>query len=124
MKILIVDDSMVSRMTIKSSLPIFISQTSEIFEAKDGQEGVDKYKEISPDVVFLDLTMPILTGYEALEQIIEFDKDAKVIVLSADSQPKAVQRVTELGAKWHKKKPVTKEDMVYIFKEILKKEAK
>ena len=66
-KILIVDDSPVSRQIVKKCLPK--DQTFEIYEAVNGQDGLEQFKKNNPDVTFLDLTMPVMDGLEALGEI-------------------------------------------------------
>ena len=66
-KILIVDDSPISRKMLKSCLPK--DDGSEIHEAGDGRAGLEKFKEIAPDITFLDLTMPVMDGAQALEEM-------------------------------------------------------
>ena len=65
-KILIVDDSPIARKMLKSCLPK--DQEYEFHEAGDGKEGFGKYMEINPDLTFMDLTMPIMTGYESIDE--------------------------------------------------------
>lgn len=108
-KILIVDDSPIARKMLKSCLPK--DQGYEFSEAGDGREGFEKYKDIRPDVTFMDLTMPVMTGYEAIEEIINHDKDAMIIVVTADVQMKAIKTVMELGAFMVLKKPLKREDI-------------
>jgi two-component system chemotaxis response regulator CheY len=108
-KILIVDDSPIARKMLKSCLPK--DQGYEFFEAGDGREGFEKYKDLTPDVTFMDLTMPVMTGYEAIEAIIAHDKNAVIIVVTADVQMKAIKRVMELGAYMVLKKPLKREDI-------------
>jgi two-component system, chemotaxis family, chemotaxis protein CheY len=95
-KILIVDDSPVSRAIIKKCLPK--EHAFDLAEAGDGREGLEKFKEFGPDLTFLDLTMPVMDGFEALEEIRKVDSSAVVIVLTADIQQKAVEKVMNLGA--------------------------
>ncbi|MBP7494474.1 MAG: response regulator, partial [Spirochaetales bacterium] len=82
-RVLIVDDSMFVTKQIGQIL------TSEGFEiaaiASDGQEAIDKYKELFPnvDLVTMDITMPKMDGVTALEKIMEFDKNARVVMISA-----------------------------------------
>lgn len=95
-KVLIVDDSPVSRMIVKKCLPK--NQDFEIFEAGDGREGLEKFKAVAPDVTFLDLTMPVMDGFQALEEIRKANPAAVVIVLTADIQQKTVARVMAAGA--------------------------
>lgn len=108
-KILIVDDSPVSRMIAKKCLPK--EQVFEIFEAGNGKEGLEQYKKISPDLTLMDLTMPVMDGFEALVEIKKVDAKAKVVVLTADIQQKAVNQVMESGAFMVLPKPVSAETL-------------
>jgi two-component system chemotaxis response regulator CheY len=94
-KILLVDDSRASRYIIKGCLPK--DRDYELSEAADGKAGLEMYKEFKPDLTILDLTMPVMDGYEALEEIIKYDSSALVIVLTADIQKKAREKVKDLG---------------------------
>ena len=67
------------------------------------------YKQIAPDVTFMDLTMPVMDGTQATEEIIKFDKEAMVIVCTADIQIKSLTNVLGLGAFMVVKKPPSKE---------------
>ena len=95
-KLLIVDDSPIARKITKRVLPK--EEDFEITEAVNGLEGLNKYKEIDPDITFMDLTMPVMDGVEALEEILKVDKNAIVIVSTADVQPKSIEKVMSLGA--------------------------
>ncbi|MCK5784176.1 MAG: response regulator [Desulfobacterales bacterium] len=106
-RILIVDDSPVARKMLKTCIPK--DKGYEIFEAGNGQEGIQKYQELNPDMVFMDLTMPILDGYKATEEIMKLDKDAVIVVTTADVQPKSISSVMELGAFTLIKKPAKAE---------------
>jgi two-component system, chemotaxis family, chemotaxis protein CheY len=106
-KILIVDDSPISRRMLKSCIPK--DEGYEFFEAGDGLAGLEAYKEIRPDITFMDLTMPVMDGTEALEEIKKFDKNAIVVVSTADIQIKSIEKVMGLGALLVVKKPPTKE---------------
>lgn len=102
-KILIVDDSPVARKMLKNSIPK--DKGYEIFEATDGKDGIKKYQMLKPQIVFMDLTMPGVDGYKALEEIRRLDKNAMIIVTTADVQPKSISNVMELGAFTLLKKP-------------------
>lgn len=119
MKVLIVDDSRMSRIAMHLALPAELRETCEFFEGENGQEAVSVYKEQNPDLVFLDLTMPVMDGYEALRQIISYDPDAKVLVVSSDSQSGAIQRALKLGAKTHIKKPIKAATLLPILETII-----
>ena len=114
-KILIVDDSPISVKIIKSCMPK--DKDYELFDASDGQMGVEKYKEVKPDLTFMDLTMPVMNGFEALEEILKFDQKALVIILTADVQIKAVAKAHDLGAFSVLKKPPAKEAIAAAIKE-------
>jgi len=108
MKILIVDDSQLARMGIIKYLKI-LEPSAELFEAENGLEAIEVFVRESPTLVFMDLTMPGISGYEAIERIISLDENAKIVVVSADIQQIAQQRVIQLGAKMLVKKPINQE---------------
>ena len=108
-KILIVDDSPIARKMLKSCLPK--DKGFEFHEACNGKEGCEKYVVLKPDVTFMDLTMPVMTGYEAIDEIIGHDKNALIIVVTADIQMKSIKKVLESGAYMVLKKPLKREEI-------------
>jgi two-component system, chemotaxis family, chemotaxis protein CheY len=108
-KILLVDDSPISRRIVKSCIPK--DRGYELFEAGDGLAGFEAYKEIRPDVTFMDLTMPVMDGNEATAKIMEFNPDAIVIACTADVQIKSLVNILDLGAFMVVKKPPSKESI-------------
>jgi len=114
MKYLVVDDSKLARLSLMKSLKSHIDD-AEIFQAVNGAEAVEIVTKEKPDIAFLDLTMPIMDGYEALPLMLENHPKLKVIVISADIQERAKTKVIELGAKLHVQKPINSDKM----KEIL-----
>lgn len=95
-KILVVDDSRTSRKILKGILE---SKGYEIVgEASNGEEGVKMFQECKPDVVTLDITMPVMDGIEALEKIKAIDPDARVIMVTAAGQKGNVMQALKLGA--------------------------
>jgi two-component system chemotaxis response regulator CheY len=107
--ILIVDDSPIARKMLKSCLPK--DQGFEFHEASDGKQGFEKYQELNPDVTFMDLTMPVMTGFESIEKIMEFDNNALIIVVTADVQMKAIKTVMDSGSFMVLRKPLKKEEI-------------
>ncbi|RKX78966.1 MAG: response regulator [Spirochaetes bacterium] len=111
-KVLVVDDSMFVTKQIGQIL------TSEGYEivgiAGDGQEGLEKYKELYPnvDLVTMDITMPKMDGVTALEKIIEFDKKARVIMISALGKQDLVKKSLLLGAKNYIVKPLDRKKVL------------
>ena len=108
-KILIVDDSPVARAIVKKCLPK--DRDFELTEANNGQEAVQKFKEVRPDLTFLDLTMPVMDGFDALKAIKEEDNLAVVMVLSSDIQKKTMEKVVTLGADMVIPKPPSAESI-------------
>lgn len=117
MKLLIVDDSRAARMLIKSIL-LDYDPSLELSEAENGAVAVDLYEENHPDLVFLDLTMPVMDGYEALEKIKSANPDALVVMLTADIQQKSIDRCMDLGAYRVLKKLPNKEIVYSLIDEI------
>ena len=118
MKVLVVDDSKIARMGVIKSLKE-IAPDAEVLQATNGLEALEIFQKERPQVVFLDLTMPVMDGYEALKRIIEIDKEAQVIVVSADIQSEAKLRVLVAGAKNMYPKPINHEIMKLIFEKDL-----
>ena len=94
LKILIVDDSLFSQKVTSNLLKKFLDPI-DIYYAADGEAGFEKYKEINPDYVFLDLLMPKINGLNLIPMIKEYDTNAKIFVISADVQ-KTVREEVEL----------------------------
>ena len=114
MKILVTDDSKMARKMVIKILNDVLNENVEVFEGQNGQEAFDLYKEHLPEIVFLDLTMPVMNGFEALSKIKEFDKNAKVVIISADIQKLSMDKALQLGAFNFIKKPIDLEKMQQI----------
>lgn len=109
-KILIVDDSRTSRKILRGILE---DAGHEIVgEAVDGSDGVIKFKQLKPDLVTLDITMPVMDGLSALKSIKEIDADAKVIMVTAAGQQSKMVEAIKLGASEFVTKPFEGEDIV------------
>ncbi|HBR67210.1 MAG TPA: response regulator [Opitutae bacterium] len=106
---LIVDDEPHIRMYLKLILKKVGFKT--FIEAKNGQEGIDLYKSRKPDLVLLDVNMPVKEGMEALDEIMEFDPTAVVVVTSSVASRQAVEQSVELGASYYIRKDTPKEDI-------------
>ena len=95
-KILIVDDSRTSRKMLRNILE---SNGHEIIdEAVNGQEGVQKFQALKPDVVTLDITMPVVDGVEALKMIKALDPESKVVMVTAAGQKNKMIECIKAGA--------------------------
>jgi len=107
---LVVDDSKISRKWLIEMIPKKIVDNAEIIEGCNGEEAIALYEEHKPDVVFLDITMPVVDGFEALERIRAMDKDALVVMISADRQKTTKEKVLSLGASALISKPIDEEE--------------
>jgi two-component system chemotaxis response regulator CheY len=108
-KVLVIDDSLLARMAVKKCIP---DDRYDIFEANDGASGLNKYKEVRPDITLLDLTMPLMDGFKVLEEIKKINDKAVVIVLTADIQTKTREKVMALGAFTVLKKPPIRNEIL------------
>ena len=109
-RVMIVDDDVVVRkivMQIVRSVGYAV-----VGEATNGVDAVDSYKIFKPDIVIMDVRMPKLDGFGALKQIIAFDKDAAVIMLSTESDTETVTNILKAGAKNYLKKPVERTALI------------
>lgn len=93
--ILVVDDAAFMRMMIRD---ILTKEGYTIHEAVNGRDAVEKYGEIKPDLITMDITMPELDGISALRAIRESDPDARVLMVSAMGQQKMIVEALEAGA--------------------------
>jgi len=106
MKYLVTDDSKLARLSLIKSLKAHVGD-ADIYQATNGLEAIEIVKNDKPDIVFLDLTMPVMDGYEALPLMIKEYPKLKVVVVSADIQEKAKTKVIQLGAQLHVQKPIS-----------------
>lgn len=118
MKILVVDDSKLARLTLIKTLKEY-EPSSEIFEAENGAIAIELFKAQKPNIVFLDLTMPVMDGFEALKHIMQIDPKAQVVVVSADIQTLAQEQVLRLGAKLMVPKPINSEKMLGVLQQLV-----
>jgi two-component system, chemotaxis family, chemotaxis protein CheY len=95
-KVLIVDDAEFLRVRLTRMLSV---DGYEVVQAENGVKAVSTYKEIHPDVVLMDITMPEMDGLTALKEIICFDPKARVIMLTALGQESVVLEAVKSGAR-------------------------
>ena len=95
-KILCVDDAAFMRKMVKDTLSK--AGYTDLYEAVDGADAVEKFGEISPDLVIMDITMPNMDGIQALQAIKTKDAGAKIVMCSAMGQEAMVVEAIKLGA--------------------------
>lgn len=96
-RVLIVDDAMFMRMVMKNLLQKH--GHTVVGEAENGQKAVELYTKLSPDLVTMDITMPVMDGIQAVKAIKVLDSNAKIIMCSAMGQQRLVVDAIESGAK-------------------------
>ena len=115
--IMIVDDSRTSRKILRQILED--AGHTIVGEAVDGEEGYLKYKELKPDLVTLDITMPKLDGLEALQLIKKCNENAKVVMITAAGQKEKMIQAIKYGAAEFIAKPYDEEDVKQVINKIL-----
>jgi two-component system, chemotaxis family, chemotaxis protein CheY len=104
-RVLIADDSLLMRQTIADILAA--DGWTVVAEAGNGREAIDFYKRYRPDAVTMDIIMPGMGGIEALVAIVEYDPQAKVVVVSALNQTPLISEAIRKGAQDFIAKPFT-----------------
>jgi two-component system chemotaxis response regulator CheY len=114
--VMIVDDSKTSRSMLRN---ILVEHGYEVVaEAENGQDGYEKYCELKPDFVTLDITMPVMDGIETLVKIKEYDPNAKVIMVTAAGQKGKMLDAIKLGAAEFVTKPFETNQIISIIESI------
>jgi two-component system chemotaxis response regulator CheY len=118
--ILIVDDSKFMRLTLKNLIERSFKGAHQVIgEAEDTPEALEKYKQLRPDLVTMDIILPTESGLECVKRIVAFDANAKVIMVSAMGQDKIMEEALAFGAKAFVVKPIKPEELVKAISSIL-----
>ena len=116
-KILVVDDSLIMRKKLKMILK---SGGHEVVaDAANGISAIEEYEKWKPDVVTMDITMPVLDGVSAVKKIVSLDPDAKIIMISAINQQNSVFEAIESGAKHYIVKPINNDKVLKTIEDVL-----
>lgn len=118
LRVLIADDTTFMRSTIQRMLAKHEIKT--VYEAINGKEAVNKYKNKRPDLVIMDISMPVMDGIEAIRHIRSFDPEANVIICSLQGQRNNVMDGIKAGAKSFLVKPVKEEKLINEISKIFK----
>jgi len=115
--VLIVDDAAFMRLSMKMMMEK--NGYEVVGEAENGAEAIIKYNELKPDIVTMDITMPIMDGLQALSQIMRLDSKAKVIMITAMGQETMVKEAVISGAKGFIIKPFKEIDVIQTINQIV-----
>ena len=114
-KALVVDDEEANRELLHK---ILYKEGYEVDEAEDGKISLEMVKNKNYDIIFMDLTMPIMDGYEAIDEIRNnLQKSVSIIVVSANLDKESIKRIFKLGANDYLHKPYNLQTMLKILKE-------
>jgi two-component system chemotaxis response regulator CheY len=117
--VLIVDDAAIMRELIKNTLLTY--KIPVLAEAENGRLALEKYKELLPEVVILDIDMPEMDGFEALAEIRAFDPQAQVMMCSQVTKQSTVDDAIKLGAVSFIAKPIKTETLIGAVNKIIGK---
>ena len=116
--ILICDDSLLARRSLKENLASL--NITSILEVSDGQSAVDVFKETHPDIVFLDIVMPVKDGIQAVREMIEYDPAASIVMVSSVGTQANLREALKAGAKDFIQKPAEFEQLKNVITTIVK----
>jgi len=119
-KVLIVDDASVVRLMIKKALRE--GDFEVVGEAVNGIDALTKYKELRPDIVTMDITMPEVDGIQATKDIIAFDENAKVVIMSGIEQKEMLWQAIKAGAASYIVKPFENDRVISTLNEVIGKQ--
>ena len=116
MRAIVVDDSKTMLAMIAAQLRG--SNFEVVATASSGLEAIEKYKQIKPELVLLDIVMPEVTGIDTLERLLATDTAARVVMVSSVGTEETVRECLKKGAKSFLQKPLQKESMLNILKNV------
>ena len=115
LKILVGDDSILARKQLKDVIAKYTEEPTFI-DASNGQEAIDKFIENKPDIVFLDIVMPVKDGIAAVSEIIAKDPSAKIIIVSSVGTQAQLKAAIEAGARDFVQKPIRADQIENVLK--------
>lgn len=116
LNVLIVDDSLIIRRNMSKIITNLGYKV--IGEAKNGQEAVTMTKQLLPDLITMDITMPDMDGITAVKNIVEFNKDVRIVMSTSHGQEQMVLDSIKAGAKGYLLKPISKEKLAVTIKKV------
>jgi two-component system chemotaxis response regulator CheY len=111
-RVLVIDDDDFYRAILKKAC----EKSATVFQSEDGRNATQLYLETNPDIVFLDIHLPLSYGFLILEDFLNVDFDAFVIMISSDTSSQNISRADDMGGAGFLKKPLEPEELQQIFK--------
>lgn len=121
LKILICDDSVLARKNLAENLKK--CGIENMLQVSDGQAAVDTYKAEKPDIIFLDVVMPVKDGITALKEVMDFNSDAVAIMVSSVGTQMHIREAVKAGARDFLQKPATLEQITSIVERVLREKS-
>lgn len=115
-RVLVVDDQKGVRRLLEE---LFKKEGYEVNVAVDGRDSIEKVKANTPDIVLMDMKMPNMNGLEASEEIIKYDRNIPIIMMTAYGEIEIVQKALEVGVKKYITKPFDIIDLRNLVREVL-----
>lgn len=120
MKVLIIDDEYYFREALKVSFPWEGCNLTICGEAKNGIEGLERVKELNPDIVLADINMPLMDGLEFVQKVKEINNNIKIIIISGYSEFEYAKQALTLGVHNYILKPVSNEELYNALQDVIK----
>jgi two-component system chemotaxis response regulator CheY len=117
LNIMVVDDSLIIRKTL--SIELEKMGHTVVAQAKSGKEAIELYTQFQPDLVTMDITMPIMSGIEALKTIKKQYNNAKIVMITSHGEEKLVMEAIMSGAKGYILKPINKDKLGAVLNKII-----
>ncbi len=118
LKVLVCDDSILARKNLIANLKKCAIE--DITQVSDGEAAVETYKASRPNIVFLDVVMPVKDGITALKEIMEFDPKATAVMVSSVGTQMHIREAVKVGAKDFLQKPASLEQITSIIERVLR----
>lgn len=120
LKVLVVDD----QDGIRFLLDIILKEEGhKVFMAKNGLQGLEKHREAKPDLIFMDIRMPIMDGIDAVKEIRKFDQQVTIVIMTAYSEKKAIDELGKCNIYEYISKPFDVTDIQRIVSTVTRKNA-
>jgi DNA-binding response OmpR family regulator len=116
-KILIADDETTLRFLVSETLKM--TDGYQIIEASDGEDALTKFNKFNPDLVILDVMMPIMTGLDVAKELVKLENRPLIILLTAKTLPKDVDAGLEIGVDYYLQKPFSPVQLLELVNNIL-----